>query len=192
MTPGVISGRMPVVGVIGHHVLDHPAGLMASVDRALDRIGATLSGPVVLMASLSEGTDRLVVRRAFERLDVRTFVVPLPFTTGEVERGLEPESLGEFRRLTARARYVLPMPQPYGASRAEAFAEAGRFITARAHVMLVVWNGSPGRGDDPTGRVVDDARRCGLPIAWVHAVDGADPGAVAPACEPGGVTFEGW
>jgi hypothetical protein len=186
---------MPVVGVIGHRVLSDAQRLTAGIDRALDRTGARLAGqPLVLMASLAEGADRLVVRRAFERLPVSTLVVPMPFAWHEFEADFRtPDSLEEFRSLVARAQYVLQLPPPHGTPHAEAYGFASRFILDRANVLLAVWDGAPGVREDATGDLVPLARHCGIPVAWVHASKEANTDGSGPAvCAPGSVTFEGW
>ena len=182
-----------VIGVIGHHVLNDSGRLTAGIDEALDRIESHFRGPLVVMASLAEGADRLVVRRALKRLRVSTFVAPLPFVRQEFEHDFRaPGSLEEFRSLIARAQYVLQLPPPHGTPRALAYALAGRFILERAHVLLAVWDGTPSRGEDPTGDVITIARRIDMKIAWVHARDGTNAEAPAPTgCAPGTVTFEG-
>lgn len=184
---------MAVIGVIGHHVLSDSGRLAAGVDEALDRIETQVRGQLVVMASLAEGADRLVVRRALERLRVSTFVVPLPFIRRDFENDFRaPGSLEEFRSLIARAQYVLQLPPPHGTPRAEAYGLAGRFILERADVLLAVWDGTPSRGEDPTGDLIAIARRFEQKIAWVHAHDGADAAAPAPTgYAPGTVTFEG-
>lgn len=186
---------MSVIGVIGHHALSEHGRLEAGVDDALDGIAARFAGqPLVLMASLAEGADRLVVRRAFERLRVSTFVVPMPFVRQEFESDFRrPGSAEEFRSLVARAQYVLQLPPPYGTPRVGAYALAGRFILDRAHVLLSVWDGTPGTSEDSTGDLVALARGCGIPLAWVHASQVALADAQQPAMRPPRtVTFEGW
>jgi hypothetical protein len=186
---------MPVIGVVGHHLLADTARLVAGVDEALDRIGARYAGqPLVLMSSLAEGMDRLVVRRALNRLRFDTFVVPMPFVRREFEAEFHPPgSLEEFRSLLARAHYVLQLPPPHGTPRAKAYAMARRFILDRAQVLLAVWDGTTGDCEDSTGELVALARNSRIPIAWVHAhrvanADIRDPGVRAP----GSVTLEGW
>lgn len=186
---------MPVIGVIGHRVLADADRLTAGVDEALERIAARFAGqPLVLIASLAEGTDQFVVRRAFQRLRVSTFVVPLPCVRHEFEADFRtPESLNEFRSLVARAQYVLQLPPPHGTPRAEAYALAGRFILDRAQVLLAVWDGRFGGDEDSTGDLVALARNCRIPIAWVHAHQEANADAADSAmCPPGLVTFESW
>jgi hypothetical protein len=186
---------MPVVGVIGHRKIGEPGRVMAGIDQALDRIQARFAGrPIVLMASLSEGTDRLVVRRALECLHVSTFVVPLPFVRQEFEADFRtPESLEEFRWLVARAQYVLQLPPPHGTPHGEAYGFASRFILDRANVLLAVWDGAPGGPEDATGDLVPLARHCGIPVAWVHASTQADTDVSGPIVRaPGSTTFDGW
>jgi hypothetical protein len=186
---------MPVIGVVGPRLLADANCLTAGVDEALDRFAERFTGqPLVLMASLAEGADRLVVRRAFERLRISTFVVPLPFIRREFEAEFQtPGSLEEFRSLVARAQYVLQLPPPHGTPREDAYAEAGRFIIGRAHVLLVVGDGTRDGGKDAPGDLVALARVCRIPIAWVHTYEGADADTPGPAMRaPGSVTFEGW
>jgi hypothetical protein len=60
-------------------------------------------------------------------------------------------------------------------------------------VLLAVWDDTTGDREDSTGDLVALARRCRIPIAWVHARHPAGADTPAPAVRaPGSVTFEGW
>ncbi len=59
-------------------------------------------------------------------------------------------------------------------------------------MLLAVWDGQPPQGAGGTGWVVSEARRRGLPLAWVHAGN-RQPGSEQPVSlgdEQGTVTFE--
>jgi hypothetical protein len=55
-----------------------------------------------------------------------------------------------------------------------------------------VWDGQGAQGQGGTGGIVAEARKCGLPIAWVHAGN-RRPGTLEPTslgAEQGEVSFE--
>lgn len=48
-------------------------------------------------------------------------------------------------------------------------------LLARSDLLIVVWDEGPSGGGGGTTEVVVDARRRGIPIVWVHAVDDREP-----------------
>jgi hypothetical protein len=46
---------------------------------------------------------------------------------------------------------------------------AGLYVLVHCDVLLAVWDGRGAQGRGGTGGIVAEARRRGLPLAWVHA-----------------------
>jgi hypothetical protein len=74
---------MATIGVTEHRFLAETDKVVAGIDAALDRIEAAFAPSFVVISSLAEGADRLVVQRALARwMDVR-LIVPLPLAQAE-------------------------------------------------------------------------------------------------------------
>ena len=89
-----------------------------------------------------------------------------------------------------RAAEVLEVaPQ---AGRDGAYEAAGRAVLDRSDALIAVWDGREAQGRGGTGGVVAEARRRGLPVAWIRAGN-RRPEALEPVslgARQGAVTFE--
>jgi len=177
--------------VTGHRYLAEPRRVAAGVDVALRRIArAGRRRSLVLLSSLAEGADRLVVRRALSRYDCR-LVVPLPLPEAEYAKDFPSRrSRAEFSRLLDRADLVVRPRR--SRRRAAAYMAASDDIVRWCDVLLAVWDGQEAQGSTGTGSVVKLARRRKLPLAWVHAGNRRPGTAIATSLgsEQGKVTFE--
>ncbi len=165
-------------GVVGHRNLKNKNAISTGVALALDRLDDRVpEGVLVLLSSLAEGADRLVVRLALTRPRVSKLITVLPMPESHYITDFPNiESREEFTMLKHRASEVIVLtPQP-GTPRGEAYAAAGLYILDHCDVLLAVWDGLPARGRGGTGEIVEEARKRGMPLAWVHA--GEDAGAV--------------
>ena len=101
-----------------------------------------------LLSPLAEGADRVAAEVALScGIGVR---VPMPMAQPEYERDFTtPESLGEFRRLLAKAgsQWEVSDDSPKQASlsdsqvRARKYAAVGEFIARKSHVLILLWDG---------------------------------------------------
>ncbi len=176
------------VGVTGHRILTQTKRIDTGIDAVLAAIGSKFPGATLcLLSPLAEGTDRLVARRVLQRPNSR-LVFPLPLPRDEFERDFtSAESTDEFRRLLDRADEVIELPAQ--GSRSEAYRAAGMYVLDRCDTLIAVWDGQE---ENETGKVVAEARRRKLPIAWIHAGN-RDPQTNRPTSlgdEQGRVTFE--
>ena len=147
-----------VIGVTGHRSFDM-ADTSRRVDRLLDEIIDALQ-PVVV-SSLAEGADRLVVDRVLARPRARLAVV-LPLKAADYERDFATsESVADFRAYLARADTVDTVAVPVGATREEAYELAGLEVVARCDVLIALWDGAPSRGRGGTADIVRHAREIG-------------------------------
>ena len=179
------------VGVTGHRVLMEIEKISEGVDLVFSSLHKSYPGrQVLVMSSLAEGADRLVAVRAIKRWRAR-LVVPLPLPVSEyLADFVTPASKEEFHSLLVRAHEVITLPR--APTRVEAYEAAGRYIVERCTVLIAVWDGSGAQGEGGTGMVVAEARKRGLPFAWIRAGNRL-PGTMEPTslgAEQGMVTFE--
>jgi hypothetical protein len=156
------------VAVTGHRILAEPDKIIAGIDEALSKIGATYRDePVTLYSSLAEGADRLVARRVLELPRSSLIaVLPLPIHDYINDFGVE-SSRAEFQSLLNRADEVVEL-EPRK-SREDAYEAAGNYALDHADILIAVWDGRPSQGQGGTGDIVERARARRMPIAWVHA-----------------------
>ena len=183
---------MVTIGVTGHRFLTQVDKITAGVDEALRRIEAAFDAPPMAVISLlAQGADRLVVQRVFARWPAAELIVPLPLPQADYVTDFpSPESRDVFLDLLSRADRVITLPP--SPRRDEAYAAAGRYVLDHCDVLLAVWDGKPAQGTGGTTEIVAEARRRGLPLAWVHAGN-REPGTQRPVSlgrDQGKVTFE--
>lgn len=175
-----MSGRPALlVGVGGHRVLAEIGRVAAGVDDALDGLATAFPGrPLSVVSALAEGSDRVVVQRAFLRQGC-TLVAILPLPRDDYERDFpSAASKEEFRRLLAKAVEVV---EPAAAlPREAAYERAGLAVLDRSDVLLAVWDGQPSQGRGGTADIVAEARSRGLPLVWIHAGN-RTPGTLEPS-----------
>ncbi len=182
---------MPIIGITGHRFLAESGKLERAVDRALNRILRFYpdSRPVAL-SPLAEGADRLAVHRVLAR-DGAGLVAALPLPEEDYLTDFESaESVAEFLNFLALADDVIELP--LAATRREAYEAVGRYVLDRCDVLIAIWDGQGDQGHGGTGSTVGEARRRGLPLAWVHAGNRV-PGtleATSLGDEQGKVTYE--
>jgi hypothetical protein len=190
MEESLAEGGRPAlrVGVLGHRKLHKREKLRAGIRAALLRVHETWRGrPLLIVSSLAEGADRLVVEVGREEPFRAGLEALLPLPPDEFRRDFpDGRPSDEFDRLLRIARKVRVAqasedldPASPGA-RERAYAAAGSELVARSDVVLAVWDGAPARGPGGTAESVELARRSGRPLAWVHS------------SELGSVSFERW
>jgi hypothetical protein len=159
---------MAIFGVAGHRFLADIDKIEKGVGQALDRIVATFPGESLkVVSSLAEGVDRIVVHLALARPRAElTAVLPLP-RSDYIKDFERDESKREFQALLERASQIVELP--IAGTREEAYEAAGRYMLDHCDMLVVVWDGHNAQGQGGTGDLVSEARRRGLPVAWVHA-----------------------
>lgn len=182
---------MAAVGVTGHRFLMELDKIHAGVQEALDWIERQFPGePLTALSALAEGADRIVTYHALARPGGR-LVVALPLPQADYLTDFRSaESKAEFLDLLGRADEVITLPP--APVRVAAYEAAGLYILDHCDVLLAVWDGKAAQGQAGTGAMVAQARRRGLPIAWVHAGN-RKPGTDEPTslgAEQGVVTVE--
>lgn len=179
------------IGVTGHRVLAEVEKIEAGIAEALKMIEHTFPGETfVVVSSLAEGADRLVVRRVLSRPRAR-LLVPLPLPEPDyLDDFSTEESKEDFRRLLQQADEVMMLPP--APTREEAYEAAGRYVLQLCDVLVAIWDGQKAQGLGGTGGIMAEARRRKMPIAWVHAGN-RKPGTEEPTSlgeEQGRVSYE--
>jgi hypothetical protein len=182
---------MVVVGVTGHRFLGEVDKIDAGVEEALSEIlEAFHGGSLRVISSLAEGADRLVTRHILNHPNSQLAVVlPLP-KSDYLTDFQSAESKQEFADFLDRADEVVELHM--AGTRDEAYETAGRYVLDHCDVLVSVWDGLVAQGQGGTGDLVSEARKRGLPVAWVHAGN-RKPGTTEPTTlgeEQGGVSFE--
>lgn len=122
---------------------------------------------MLVVSALAEGADRIVAQRALARPEASLeAILPLPrddYATDFVSE----ESRCEFASLLERARRVAQLAP--ASSREAAYEAGGRYVLDHCDLLLAIWDGLAAQGQGGTGAIVAEARRRGLPLAWVHA-----------------------
>ena len=175
------------VGVTGHRSLGHVEAVAAAVDLALTRVMEVHPDRrLVVVSSLAEGADRIVVRRALER-DGAALVAVLPFRPDDYATDfVSAESRKEFAGLLQRASEVIV--KEAAGSREACYEAAGHTVLDQSDVLIAVWDGGPPQGRGGTAEIVSEARARGLPLAWVRA---RRPDDLSPVSDRGNiVNFE--
>jgi hypothetical protein len=99
-------------------------------------------------------------------------------------------SKDEFLRFLERADQVRTLPP--ATSREEAYLAAGIYLLDHCDVLIAVWDGQQAQGTSGTGEIVQEARRRGMPFAWILAGNRI-PGTTTPTTlgvDQGMVRFE--
>lgn len=158
---------MVAVGVSGHRKLADSEHTTRAVDEALDKILNIFGDETLRVISpLAEGADRLVALRALDKHNA-SLVVPLPLHVSEYLLDFDtPASKAEFLKLLERAEEIIELP--IVGSREQCYLAAGMYVIKHCDVLIAVWDGEPSRGTGGTAEIVQEARKRGMPIAWVH------------------------
>jgi hypothetical protein len=148
-------------------VLEDVDSVVRGLDRAFIAIVLSFPGrPLAVVSALAEGADRLVAQRGLAIGAKLEVILPLP--VDEYQRDFDTGSSRQaFATLLAQAASVteLPIAEPRDA----AYEAAGLAVLERSDVVIAVWDGRKAQGRGGTGAIVAEARRRGLPVAWVHA-----------------------
>ena len=161
---------MVAVGVSGHRNLPDIEAVTNAIDMALRTIFAAYGDDSLQVISpLAEGTDRVVVWRAMENYEVR-LVVPLPLEISDY--------MLDFKSISSKAEFVTLLEQadkifelPAEDTREACYLAAGMYTLDHSDVLIAVWDGAPARGIGGTAEIVAQARRRGMPMAWVQVAE---------------------
>ncbi len=153
-----------VIGVTGHRDVrpeDVPA-LKEALGRVLGDLRARCPHtPLMLLSALAEGADRLAAE-VFLATGSGRLAVPLPLEPAAYRATFGRET-PEFDTLLARAESVFLIPTPPPAEEGpepdyrqepHCYAALGSFLVEHSHILLALWDGSPGEKTGGTAQVV--------------------------------------
>jgi hypothetical protein len=160
---------MVAIGVSGHRDLINLAAVSNAVDKALKKIITTFGeNSLQVISPLAEGADRVVVWRAMAYYSVR-LVVPLPLEISDYMLDFKStSSKAAFKILLEQADQVIELPAED--TREACYLAAGMYVLDHSDVLIAVWDGEPARGIGGTAKIMAEARRRGMPIAWVQVI----------------------
>ena len=158
---------MVAVGVSGHRDLIDLEAVSNAVDEALDEVFTHFGGnSLQVISPLAEGADRVVAWRAMEK-NVVHLVVPLPLEMSDY--------MIDFKSISSKAEFITLLEQadqiielPVEDTREACYLAAGMYILDHSDVLIAVWDGAPAKGMGGTAEIVAEARRRGMPMAWVQ------------------------
>lgn len=158
---------MVAVGVSGHRNLPDLDIVSNAVDEALREILAAFGdNSLQVISPLAEGADRVVAWRAMANYSVR-MVVPLPLELSEYMLDFDSiTSKSEFLTLLEQADQVFELPAEN--TREACYLASGMYVLDHSDVLIAVWDGEPARGRGGTAEIVMEARKRGMPLAWVQ------------------------
>ncbi len=161
---------MVAVGVSGHRDLIDLEAVSNAVDEALGEIlTAYGDNPLQVISPLVEGADRVVAWRAMANYSVH-LVVPLPLEMSDYMLDFKSiSSKAEFITLLEQADQIIELPAED--TREACYLAAGMYTLDHSDVLIAVWDGAPARGIGGTAEIVAEARRRGMPMAWVQVAD---------------------
>lgn len=155
-----------IIGVTGHRDLrpeDAPQ-LQGQVRAILEELRKNYPAtPLLVLAPLAEGADRLVARVALEQS--ASLVVPLPLPREEYEKDFQTQdSKNEFRDLLNQASKCFELPSATGNSstipatgpvRDRLYTQVGAYIAHHSHILIALWDGERTAFEGGTARIVD-------------------------------------
>lgn len=178
------------IGVTGHRILTATDRILEGIDLALQHAIHTFQAEsVIIVSSLAEGADTIVVERAFQRVHAQLTAI-LPFSKNDyLEDFKTEESRTRFLSLLKKADQITELPPTE--DREASYRAAGVVVLQQSDVLLAIWDGKEAQGKGGTGEIVREARGRGVAISWIRAGN-RRPGTQEPTIHPdqGKVTFE--
>ena len=187
MAPAMARKRALYVGVTGHRPNRLPEREWPRVRRDLSEVMAEIETAnagrrPVLVSGLAEGADRLAAFVALGRGWALRAV--LAFHSSRFEQDFaDPHSIGEFRALVAASAKVEMPGERANANRSaeDSYDAVGQRLLKLCEVLIAVWDGEASRGKGGSVEIIEQARRGGVPVIWVHAKQPQPPQALAKA-----------
>ena len=155
------------IAVCGHRELEDSRELDNALDAACRLIRETYPHrDYRVLSCLAEGADRTLARILMEQLPASLTVV-LPLSEAEyLEDFAKPESKEEYLSLRQQAAAVTEPSET--TPRPEAYKRANATLLAQGDLLIAAWNGRDPSGPGGTGETVQEARRRGMPVLWIH------------------------
>jgi len=156
------------IGVTGHRVLSNPELIEAGILRVLSKISSIYPREAfTVISALAEGADCLFAKTAIFKLQAK-LVVRLPLPAVDYKKDFSAtEALETFDELLDLASAVTQENIPD--SREDAYFATGKYILDHCDILVAIWDGQTAQGRGGTGEIVQLARKCGRPLAWIQS-----------------------
>jgi hypothetical protein len=166
-----------VVGGVGNRFL--PPDTRA-IERAIDKAFGVIAADagveinqLMLVASVAEGSDRLLIRSASHQSIRYQCVLPCSPRCFS-EDFSSPASIREFEQLLDGADRVLA-PESEPEDKLSGYLWASHHILDCADLLLAVWDGEPGNGPAGTADTIDFASGRDVPVLWIPTSSPNEP-----------------
>lgn len=180
------------IGVTGHRFLSEAEEIRAAVCEAIRKIQERHTDAAFeLISPLSEGADQLAAECALE-VGHTDLVVLLPMPLEKYLMEFSAAAREEFMHLYEKREDCVALPG--GASKENAYLNAGEYLVEHCDYLIAVWNGQEERGKGGTAQVVRLGMRKKMPIAWIRAHNAIPEGAlpVVENLEQGSIAYLNW
>jgi hypothetical protein len=141
---------------------------------------------VRIVSCLADGADQLVAQVGLDHGCPLVAVLPFPRTSKvhRLDRTDGEASLEAFDKLVAQAERVIELSPDYDddlpwdsyeaiAQRNIGYAQANLRMLAESDILITIWDGKPNNRICCTAQVVEEAKKRGMSVWWVHSVDPA-------------------
>lgn len=172
---GAVRKNVLYVGITGHRPNRMPERHWHRIKKDLAKVMAEIEAghpdrEPVLLSGLAEGADRLAAFVALGRgWKLQTI---LAFHRTRFEQDFPTAfAIGEFRAaLGASTKVEEPKRRAdRGTSPEDGYYAVGQRLLALIDILIAVWDGEGARGRGSTVEVIEEARRRGILVIWVHA-----------------------
>lgn len=182
------------VGITGHRILMDIDKIQRGIEDAITRIRSVYAGrPLVVLSSLAEGADRLVVETVLNTPDSGLIAV-IPFQLKDYVSDFGEEGSPSHVHFDSLLREASEVVELSGTpTREEGYEQGGNYVVDNCDVLLAIWDGEKAQGKGGTSEIVDRARSQGKPLIIVRAGN-RKPGTTEPTTldeEQGRVIEEG-
>lgn len=137
-----------IIGVTGHRNIRNE-----DIDSLKEKVTQQLLSlqqrcpdtPLIMLNSLAEGADQLCAEIALN-LNI-SLMVPLPFALDLYRKDFSGEDLIRFERQCLQAKDIFvvpPVETPIEPTRDFGYRQAGLYIINHCHMLLALWDGTPG------------------------------------------------
>jgi len=165
------------IAVCGHRHLEPTQQIQKGIQAGLESILDTFpSAHFQVYSCLAEGADRLLAACFMESLGAELIAV-LPLPEDEYIKDFQTlESVQAYREFKHRAKKLIIPGQIQ--ERPHAYQAANQHLLENCDLLVVIWDGKPGRGPGGTSETVEMARQIGLPLLWIHSEPETDAGSL--------------
>ena len=156
------------IGFSGHRNLSDDRLCRDMIVKVLKDWQAKLPGGISGLSSIADGGDLIFAEACFELgIPVR---VLLPLPPAQFREDFDAATWTRAESALQRAASFEVVDS--GHDRPECYYECGLETVLQSGLMVVLWNGLPGRGIGGTGEMAQCSKDLGNPVIWIHSETG--------------------